>query len=111
MNNNLNHSNSRRATPIDKYVSSQIVIRRQESKLTLEELARLLGITFQQVQKYENGSNRISSSRLYELARIFGCKISSFFPNNEDIEEDKLSNISKAKIFMAKAINILESEE
>ena len=54
-------------------------MRRLLVKMSQEELASALGITFQQVQKYEKGSNRIGASRLFEMAQILGVSIQFFF--------------------------------
>lgn len=51
--------------------------------LSQEKLAERLGITFQQVQKYEKGTNRIGASRLYQLARVLEVPVSFFFPQPE----------------------------
>lgn len=52
--------------------------------MTQDELARAVDLSFQQVQKYERGSNRVSASRLYELARVLGVEISFFFKGYKD---------------------------
>jgi transcriptional regulator with XRE-family HTH domain len=64
---------------IDVHVGSRIRMRRQLVSMSQEKLGELLGITFQQVQKYEKGSNRISASRLYYTAKILGVPVQSFF--------------------------------
>lgn len=71
--------------PIDKHVGDRIRLRRKMLKMTQTDLAELLGISFQQVQKYERGSNRIGCSRLYELSLILQTPIDFFF---QDISED-----------------------
>ena len=53
--------------PVDVYVGSRVRLRRTVLGMSQEKLADQLGITFQQVQKYENGSNRIGSSRLFAI--------------------------------------------
>lgn len=66
---------------IDLYVAQKIRFYRQRAKLTLNQLAVLLeDISFQQLQKYESGANRVSSSRLYHIASILSVPISNFFP-------------------------------
>ncbi|CAN5119945.1 helix-turn-helix transcriptional regulator [soil metagenome] len=65
---------------IDALVGARIVALRAEAGLTQAQLAARLGISFQQVQKYEVGANRVSASRLHQLATIFGAPIDSFFP-------------------------------
>lgn len=73
---------------IDVHVGSRIRMRRQIINMSQERLGELLGITFQQVQKYEKGSNRISASRLYFTAKILGVPVQFFFedlPGGEDM--------------------------
>lgn len=69
----------RGADPIDLYVGAQARARRILLGLSQEKLAEGLGITFQQVQKYERGSNRISASRLYNMAELLDVPITYFF--------------------------------
>jgi transcriptional regulator with XRE-family HTH domain len=64
---------------IDVHVGSRIRMRRQLISMSQEKLGELLGITFQQIQKYEKGSNRISASRLYYAAKTLGVPVSFFF--------------------------------
>src|SRR5437763_619214 len=66
--------------PIDIHVGSRIRTRRIYLDMRQEELARELGLTFQQVQKYESGANRVSASRLWEIAAILRTPIAYFFP-------------------------------
>jgi transcriptional regulator with XRE-family HTH domain len=70
--------------PVDIHVGSRIRFNRTEAGLSQETLAEALGITFQQVQKYERGTNRVSASRLYQLALIFNVPIGSFFDGFEE---------------------------
>jgi len=65
--------------PIDVHVGSRIRLRRTLLGMSQERLAEAMGLTFQQVQKYEKGANRVSSSRLYDLARILDVPLSYFF--------------------------------
>ena len=66
--------------PVDVYVGGRIRTRRLYRDMRQEELARKLGLTFQQVQKYESGANRVSASRLWEIAAILEMPIAYFFP-------------------------------
>ena len=68
--------------PIDVHVGSRVRLRRMLVGLSQEKLGESLGLTFQQVQKYEKGSNRISASRLYQIGRILDVPVQFFF---EDI--------------------------
>lgn len=65
--------------PVDVYVGSRVRLRRTMLGMSQEKLGELLGLTFQQVQKYERGTNRVSASRLYDLARVLQVPISHFF--------------------------------
>lgn len=65
--------------PVDKYVGSRISEKRLGLGLTQSDLAQALGVTFQQVQKYEKGSNRISASKLWATAEYFDVGVAYFF--------------------------------
>lgn len=65
--------------PIDIHVGGRVRLRRMLIGMSQERLAEQLGITFQQVQKYEKGTNRIGASRLYETSRILGVPVSFFY--------------------------------
>ena len=69
----------KRATDVDAHVGKRVRQRRIELGLSQTELADALGITFQQIQKYENGSNRVSAGRLYNMARHFDVALDYFF--------------------------------
>lgn len=72
---------------IDKHVGRRLRWRRRELKLSQEALAGEVGLTFQQVQKYERGSNRVSAGRLYELAQALETPITYFFEGAEEVGE------------------------
>ncbi len=65
--------------PIDIHVGNQLRVRRTLRGLSQTELAAAVGLTFQQVQKYEQGTNRISASRLYRLANVLRVSVLYFF--------------------------------
>jgi transcriptional regulator with XRE-family HTH domain len=65
--------------PTDLYVGSRIRLRRRTLKISQERLAEQLGLTFQQVQKYERGANRVSASKLQEIACALDTTVSHFF--------------------------------
>ncbi len=69
--------------PVDIHVGGRIRTRRLLIGMNQETLARALGLTFQQVQKYEGGANRISASRLWQIADILGVPIAYFFSDLE----------------------------
>jgi transcriptional regulator with XRE-family HTH domain len=65
--------------PTDKYVGSRVRMRRMMLGMSQEKLADALGLTFQQVQKYEKGTNRISASRLQAISQILDVPVHFFF--------------------------------
>jgi len=65
---------AKEAGAIDEHVGKCIRIRRQICGISQDELAHKLGLTFQQVQKYEKGKNRVSAGRLYQIAKILGVR-------------------------------------
>jgi transcriptional regulator with XRE-family HTH domain len=65
--------------PIDKYVGSRVRMRRMMLGMSQEKLGDALGLTFQQVQKYEKGTNRIGASRLQQISHILQVPVSFFF--------------------------------
>lgn len=77
-------TDSKLPSGIDRVVGQRIRWRRRELKLTQERLGELLELTFQQVQKYEKGVNRVSAGRLYEIAGVLGVPINYFFEGAED---------------------------
>lgn len=67
--------------PLDIALGSRVRLRRKELGLSQDQLARSVGITFQQVQKYEHGTNRISFSRLVEIAEALDCSVTDLIGN------------------------------
>lgn len=75
--------------PIDKHVGSRVRMRRMMLNMSQEKLGDALGLTFQQVQKYEKGVNRIGAGRLYQVAHILGVPVSYFY---EDVTGREAEN-------------------
>lgn len=71
--------------PVDVHVGTRVRLRRTLLGMSQEKLGEALGLTFQQVQKYERGANRIGASRLFDLSRVLDVPIGFFF---EDMAED-----------------------
>ena len=67
------------AHPVDVYVGKKLRLRRTIMGLSQEAVGTAIGVTFQQVQKYERGINRMGASRLYDFSRILGIPVSYFF--------------------------------
>jgi transcriptional regulator with XRE-family HTH domain len=72
--------------PVDVHVGKKIRTRRWMVGMTQQQVAESVGIKFQQVQKYETGANRVSASRLYDIAQVLDTPVAYFF---EDIEADE----------------------
>ncbi|MDQ7812310.1 helix-turn-helix transcriptional regulator [Brevundimonas sp.] len=85
---------------VDAFVGARISLRRSALGLSQTALAQQLGISFQQVQKYETGQNRISASRLHRVATVLATSVEAFFPPVEtargpvDSGWDALRNIT-----------------
>ena len=65
--------------PVDRHVGLRIRLRRKELGISQEKLAESIGLTFQQVQKYERAANRVSASKLWEVARALNTNINYFY--------------------------------
>ncbi len=72
-------ANKKQPNPIDIHVGSRVRLRRMMLSMSQEKLGEHLGITFQQIQKYEKGTNRIGASRLQHIARVLQVPVSFFF--------------------------------
>ena len=68
---------------LDVYIGKRLKLRRLMLKMSQDELASMIGVTFQQIQKYESGVNRISASRLFVLSKVLQIDISFFFDGLE----------------------------
>lgn len=83
---------------VDIYVGSRIRIRRKSLGISQVQLADGLGITFQQIQKYERGANRISASKLYDAAKFLKVPVAYFFDGLEGdsghIDDTRMQNLN-----------------
>ena len=79
------------ANTVDTYVGQRIRDKRNERGMSQTEVANAIGVTFQQVQKYERGTNRVGASRLFDLSRILSVPIQYFFAglNNQSTPIEK----------------------
>lgn len=91
----VNTKNNRSTQDVDCFAGVQLKKRRIELGMSQKELAELVGVTFQQVQKYEKGLNRIGVSRLYEFCKILQVKPSYFF---QDFKYGADNHITTGKI-------------
>ena len=81
--------NKKKPNPIDIHVGGRVRLRRTLLGKSQEKLAQALGLTFQQIQKYERGANRIGSSRLFKLSQILDVPVSFFF---DDMSDDTMAH-------------------
>jgi transcriptional regulator with XRE-family HTH domain len=82
----------RAPNPIDRHVGLRIRMRRKELGISQERLAESIGLTFQQVQKYERAANRVSASKLWEMSRALNTSIAYFYEGLSDTPEPVGSN-------------------
>jgi len=93
-----------RAQDIDRIVGARMRERRMLLGLTQQQMAELIGVTYQQAHKYETGINRISAGRLYQISQALGVDISYFF---EDVDPER-RNKPKAAEMMPQQRMLLE---
>lgn len=72
--------------PVDVMIGAKIRARRKILGMSQEGLAEAIDLTFQQVQKYERGSNRVSGSKLWAIAKALSCNVQSLFPDDDEVE-------------------------
>ena len=84
------------ADTIDKHVGKQLKNRRTLLGMSQEKLAESVGVTFQQVQKYERGTNRVSASRLFSFSKILGVSIDFFYDGIENANTSKTTSYGLA---------------
>jgi transcriptional regulator with XRE-family HTH domain len=102
--------NKKKPNPIDDHVGSRIRLRRNMMSMSQERLGESLGITFQQIQKYEKGTNRVGASRLQAISSILGVPVSYFFedaPGGEAVETRGLAEDGSASF----VVDFLNSAE
>ncbi|KAB0682851.1 helix-turn-helix domain-containing protein [Aureimonas leprariae] len=78
--------NKKKPNPVDVHVGSRVRLRRTMLGMSQERLGEALGITFQQIQKYEKGLNRIGASRLQKICEVLNVPISFFFEDAPNVE-------------------------
>ncbi len=82
--------------PVDVHVGSRVRLRRTLLGFSQDKLGKALGLTFQQVQKYERGANRIGSSRLYQISQILDVPVSFFFDDMPSEVTGKAAGMSES---------------
>jgi transcriptional regulator with XRE-family HTH domain len=95
---------SKRPDEIDRHIALKIRAIRLRAGLSQSDLAGKLGVTFQQVQKYEKGVNRVGAGRLFEIARVLGVPVRSLFPDEGEFDafgEDVQSSLHVLREFLS----------
>lgn len=98
--------------PVDVHVGSRVRERRTMLGLSQEKLARAFGVSFQQVQKYERGANRISASRLHQLASILDVPMTFFFeglPGEGDDGASAATNAGEEKMMNRETLELVRA--
>ncbi len=95
------------ANPIDVYVGNRLRLRREMLKISQAKLASLLGVTFQQIQKYEKGINRMGASRIWDMALVLKVPVNYFY---EGIDE-KIDKYSPRRLYGISNENVLINTE
>jgi transcriptional regulator with XRE-family HTH domain len=96
--------------PVDIHVGTKIRLTRASRGISQQQLSEILQISFQQLQKYERGINRISASRLWEVSQALGVKVSYFFDGADGHDEQENEEISTRTIELATQINQISNE-
>src|SRR6186997_1732132 len=81
--------------PVDVHVGTRVRLRRTLLGLSQEKLGEAIGLTFQQVQKYERGANRIGASRLWDLSRVLDCPVSFFFDDMDPVRAPAMGGFAE----------------
>jgi transcriptional regulator with XRE-family HTH domain len=99
--------------PIDIRVGARLRLRRNMLGLSQEKLGEAIGLTFQQVQKYERGENRIGASRLHELSRVLDVPVSFFFDDTDPVRAPAMGGFAEppAEAFEADPLRKQETVE
>lgn len=101
---------------LDELIGRRIRLRRQNLAYSQEKLGNMVGLTFQQIQKYESGKNRISASRLWEFSKVLEIPIDYFFTDlkNEVSQSEKYSNselYSEKTMLLINAYNSISNKD
>lgn len=99
----------RGSNPVDVLVGRNIRIHRLDRGLSQTDLANHIGVTFQQVQKYENGVNRVGSGRLFRIAEVLGVPVSSFFEGADYSGDEPVHNSPIAMLSEPYAMRLLKA--
>lgn len=100
-----------RANDTDRYVGARIRERRIMLGLSQQQMADLIGVTYQQAHKYERGINRISAGRLYEIAQVLGVPVSYFFEGLDTQRVPDLTTRQRMCLELARNFSQINNEK
>lgn len=100
-----------RANDTDRHVGARIRERRIMLGLSQQQMADLIGVTYQQAHKYERGINRISAGRLYEIAQVLGVPVSYFFEGLENQRAPDLTARQRMCLELARNFSSISNEK
>lgn len=100
-----------RANDVDRYVGTRIRERRVMLGLSQQQMADMIGVTYQQAHKYERGINRISAGRLFEIARVLNVPITFFFDGLEGQEDETVNQRQRMCLELARNFTAINNEK
>jgi len=100
-----------RATSTDKHVGTRIRERRIMLGLSQQQMANMIGVTYQQAHKYERGINRISAGRLYEISQVLGVPVSFFFEGLDGDIAPELNDRQRMCLELARNFSSIPNEK
>lgn len=109
--NNVSEETTDPVRHIDKHVGQKIRERRILLGYTQQQMANLIGVTYQQAHKYEKGINRISAGRLYSIATALNVPINYFFDNLAPTDQAETTNRQRMCLEMARNFSLIENEK
>lgn len=102
---------SQRANAADRHVGARIRERRVMMGLSQQQLARMIGVTYQQAHKYERGLNRISAGRLFEIGQVLGVPMAYFFEGlSTDAAPPEMSSRQRMCLELARNFSLINNE-
>ena len=103
----------KKPNPVDQHVGSRVRLRRMLLGMSQERLGQSIGITFQQVQKYEKGVNRIGASRLFQISEILDVPVQFFFEEAPHVDGRRAPGMAEAdsETFILEFLNSREGIE
>lgn len=100
-----------RANDVDRFVGTRIRERRIMLGLSQQQMADMIGVTYQQAHKYERGINRISAGRLFEISRVLSVPIAFFFDGIEGFNEADISPRQRMCLELARNFSAITNEK